>query len=179
MLLRKTAAILCIIVMGTFFLDEVSAQNRYIGGTFSYAGTGVEYVRDIDSRTFVSYRLRMDTSSMFWSRLSSPGISAAAVFNIVFAGFESRNGVPVSFYAGPGVSAGYGTDIIGPTGMFIGLMGRVGAECRFPRGISLSLSLSPMIGGHFRIMDGMVNMRLFKTGLNYGVMPEVGVRYNF
>lgn len=177
--MKRAASILCLILMSALFLDETIAQEQYLGGTFSYAGTGIEYVRDVDSNTFVCCQLRLDTSSMFWSRMSNPGISASAIWNVVFAGFESRNGVPVDFYAGPGVSAGYGVDIFGPPGMFIGLKGRVGAECRFPRGISVSLSLSPLIGGHFKMMDGMVNMRLFRSGLYYGMMPEAGIRYNF
>lgn len=81
--MKRAASILCLILMSALFLDETIAQEQYLGGTFSYAGTGIEYVRDVDSNTFVCCQLRLDTSSMFWSRMSNPGISASAIWNVV------------------------------------------------------------------------------------------------
>lgn len=176
---KISAAILCTIALCTLFLGEISAQSRYAGLTFSYAGCGLDYSFDIDDKNFAEFQLRAETAEMFRSFHRYPGISASAVWNLIFASTLSRNGNMIRFYSGPGISAGYSRDILAPAGLFFGLKGRVGAECSFPRGISISINLSPMIGGHFTIKDEMLNMRLFKVGLLYGTMPEVSVRYKF
>ena len=178
-MLRK-ATILCIMLIATLFLDVAHAQEKSAGATFSYAGTGVEYIRYKDSRHFSQYQLRVETSGIFWSGRGNPGISASAFWNIVIAERQSRNDNTVRIYAGPGISAGYGGDTKNhPSGIFFGLKGRVGAECSFPRKVTVSLSVSPMLGGHFSMRDGMVNMRLYRTGLCYALMPEAAIRYNF
>lgn len=177
--MKRIISILCAFLMTTLFLSESFAQDRSFGATFSYAGTGLEYVQFADSRHFAQYQLRMETTSLFWSDHGKSGISASAFWNTVFAQIESRNGNLVRFYAGPGICAGYSEDIMNPSGIFFGLKGCIGAECSFARGIAISLSISPMLGGHFRLKDGMVNMRLYRGGLCYGFMPEAGIRYIF
>lgn len=178
-MIRK-ASILCIMLIVTFFLDVAHAQEKSVGATFSYAGTGLEYVTSKDSRHFSQYQVRLETSGIFWSDRGTPGISASAFWNIVIAEKKSRNDNTVRIYAGPGFSAGYGGDLKNhPSGIFFGLKGRLGAECSFPRRVTISLSISPMLGGHFSMRDGMINMRLYRTGLCYALMPEAGIRYNF
>lgn len=175
----KANAILCVLVATALCLDEMSAQQRNIGMTFSYAGTGLEYCFDIDDDNFVGVQLRAETSALFAFRSVYPGASASVFWNMIFKKMESANGNPIRFYAGPGLGIGYSNDIIGPPGMFFGLKGRVGGECTFARGVTISMNLSPMLGGHFRINEGMVNMRLYRSGLLYGIMPEVSIRYEF
>lgn len=166
-------------MLTTLFLDEAIAQEKSAGVTFSYAGTGVEYAQYIDNRHFAQYQLRIETSNLFWRENGKAGISASAYWNTVFAKKESRNANIIHFYAGPGVGIGYGGDGIREPGLFLGLRCRVGASCSFPRGIAISLSVSPMLGGHFRTDDGMINMRLYRSGLFYGIMPEAAIRYIF
>ena len=168
----KANAILCVLVATALCLDEMNAQQRN-------AGTGLEYCCDVDEENFVGVQLRAETAALFASRSAYPGVSASAFWNMIFKKMDSANGNPVRFYAGPGLCIGYSNDIIGPPGMFFGLKGRVGGECTFTRGVTISMNLSPMLGGHFRINEGMVNMRLYKAGLLYGIMPEVSIRYEF
>lgn len=177
--MKRTASILCILLASTLFLSKAFAQERSIGASFSYAGTGLDYVQFTDSRHFAVYKFRVETMSLYWQNQGSAGVSASAFWNTVFSQVESRNGNTIRFYAGPGVSIGYSEDIMAPAGVIFGLMGSIGAECSFPRGIAISLSLSPMLGGHFKRKDGMVNMRLYRSGLCYGFMPEAGIRYIF
>lgn len=177
--MKTTLSILCVLMATTLFLDGLYAQDRSFGATFSYAGNGIDYVGYTDSRHFAQYQMRIETVGLFWSGNGKAGISASAIWNTVFASIESRNGNNILFFAGPGITAGYSEDIKYSSGLIFGLKGRVGAECRFPRGITISLSISPMLGGHFIRKDGMINMHLYKYGLCYGLMPEAGIRYNF
>ncbi|MBO5815549.1 MAG: hypothetical protein J6R30_05490 [Bacteroidales bacterium] len=177
--MKKAVAILGGIIMAALFLSEAFAQERSFGGTFSYAGTGLDYMHFSDSRHFAQYQLRLETGSLFWSDQGNLGISASAFWNTVFSQIESRNGNLVRFYAGPGISIGYSEDIRNLPGIFFGLKGSIGAECSFSKGVSISLSISPMFGGHFSRKDSMVNMRLYRYGLCYGLMPEAGIRYIF
>lgn len=177
--MRKIVSILCVFCATALFLSEAFAQERSLGATFSYAGTGLDYVQFTDDRHFAQYQIRLETTSLFWSGHGKAGISASAFWNTVFAQIVSRNGNVVRYYAGPGVCAGYSQDIMNPYGVFCGLKGSIGAECSFPRGIAISLSISPMLGGHFRLKDGMLNMRIYRGGLCYGFMPEAGIRYIF
>ena len=177
--MRKTAAILCFIIVNTLFLSVLNAQNKGIGATFSYAGIGAEYAFDIDKANFAEFQLRMDTMEIYRTSSAFPGISASAFWNMIFARFESRNGNPVRFYAGPGISIGYTGDSGRHHGLVFGVKGRIGGECAFPRGISVAISISPMIGGHFGIRDNMVNMRLYRNGLIQSIMPEVSIRHKF
>ena len=126
----KTAlrVILCALMLATFFLDEAFAQERSLGGTFSYAGTGVEYVHYHDDRHFAQYQLRVETAGIYWSELGKTGVSASAFWNTIFATSESRNGNTVKFFAGPGITTGYSGDFMRPQGVILGLKGRAGAE---------------------------------------------------
>ena len=92
---------------------------------------------------------------------------------------RSPNDNIIRFYAGPGIGIGYSDDLMVKTGVFIGLKAMIGGECSFSRRLALSLSISPMLGGHFRQNDGMISMRLYRDGLIYGVMPKAGIRYLF
>ncbi len=170
---------MCTFLVTALFLSVTYAQEKSLGATFSYAGTGLDYVQFTDRHHFAQYQLRMETTSLFWSDHGKAGISASAFWNTVFAESESRNGNIIRFYAGPGICAGYSEDIKNPPGVIFGLKGSIGAECSFSRGIAISLSVSPMIGGHFRLKDGMLNMSLYKGGLCYGFMPEAGIRFIF
>lgn len=176
---RTVAILMCLSAAIIFTLDDIHGQSRSIGATFSYAGIGVEYAADIDEGNFAEFQLRMETVEMFNRAGSLPGISASAFWNIIFTKLESGNGNPIRFYAGPGISLGYAQDRISPHGMIFGVKGRVGGECSFPRGISVSMNISPVIGGHFGITDGMVNMRVYRNGLLQILMPEASIRYRF
>lgn len=176
---RTVAILICLSAAMLFTPDDIHGQSRSIGATFSYAGTGVEYALDVDEGNFAEFQLRMETAEMFRRAGSLPGISASAFWNIIFSKFKSSNGNPIRFYAGPGITLGYDADLQSPHGLIFGVKGRIGGECAFPRGISISMNISPAVGGHFGVTDGMVNMRVYRNGLLQILMPEASIRYRF
>jgi hypothetical protein len=177
--MKRIVFISYIVLVTALFSDGICAQEKSFGATFSYAGTGFDYMRYIDSRHFAQYQIRMESASLLWAGHGKAGVSASAFWNSVFAQIESRNGNTVRFYAGPGISLGYSEDFTYRSGLIFGLKGNIGAECHFARGVDISLSIAPMLGGHFRRKEGMVNMRLYRSGIYYALMPEIGIRYNF
>ncbi len=170
---------ICILLACTLSLSAASAQPKSIGSTFSYAGVGFVYEHEIDETSFAEIQLRMETSSIFHYREFKPGAAVSFTWNMKFAEIEARDGNRVIFFAGPGAAAGFTEDMFSRRGLMFGLKGRVGAECTFDRNISISMSVSPVLGVHLAMHEGMLNMLLYKTGLAYAVMPEIGIKYAF
>ncbi len=175
----RTISKICILILCTFFLSEAHAQKKALGATFSYAGVGLSYEHKIDDTSFMDMQLRMETSSMFSGRSNFPGVTASFTWNMIFAESRSRDGEKIIFFAGPGAITGFAGDLKRRGGLIFGLKGRIGGECTFDRNISISLSVSPVIGVHTGRKGSMVNMLLYKTGLLYGIMPEIGIKYAF
>ncbi len=176
--MKRPFAIICTLIC-TLFLGELHAQPKSIGSTFSYAGVGLVYEHEIDESSFAEIQLRMETSSVFHHRLFKPGAAASFTWNMKFAEMESRDGDRIIFFAGPGAALGFTEDMYIRRGLMFGLKGRVGAECTFDRKISVSLSVSPVLGVHLAMHEGMLNMLLYKIGLAYTIMPEIGIKYAF
>ncbi len=178
--MKKWYLIICVFIC-TFSQGRADAQVKSVGATFCYAGTGISYEHSIDEGSFMEFQLRMETSSVFGKKKNSiPGVSASFSWNMIFAETESCEGNRVVFFAGPGAIVGWSEDMMKRTGLVFGLKGRVGGECTFiRRNVSISLSLSPVIGLHMSARNGMMDMLLYKTGLLYGIMPEVGIKYAF
>ncbi len=176
---RTISKICILIILCTFFLSEAHARKKSLGSTFSYAGIGLSYEHKIDDASFMDIQLRMETSSMFSGSSSFPGATASFTWNMIFAQTTSREGNKVIFFAGPGAIAGFAGDLKSRGGFIVGLKGRVGGECTFSRNVSVSLSISPVIGVHTGRTGSMVSMLMYKTGLLYGIMPEVGIKYAF
>lgn len=175
----RTAGILLVILLTTSFLGGIHAQPRSAGMTFSYSGIGISYMHDIDPESFAEIQLRAETVEMFNGKAGHPGVSASFTWNMLLADFISRNGNKIDIYAGPGFIFGSAEDMMRPTGFFFGMKGKIGAECTFSRKIALSLSLAPVIGVHFGRESEMLSMHLFRNGLLYTIMPEIGIRYSF
>ncbi len=174
----KRITTLCILLC-TLFLGVLHAQPKSIGSTFSYAGTGLVYEHRTDDKSFVEIQVRMETSSVFNNRKFEPGITGSFTWNMEFADIEARDGNKVIFFAGPGAIVGLTEDLSSRRGVMFGLKGKIGAECRFDRKITVSMGISPVIGVHTAFHEGMLNMLLYKTGLLYTIMPEVGIKYAF
>lgn len=168
-----------VILMTSLFLSGINAQERSIGATFSYAGTGISFQNKVKEDTFIEIQLRAETTHLFASASDTPGMSASLTWNMIFAEMISPDGNKISFFAGPGISAGFADDIPIHKGIVFGLKGRVGVECSFKRKIALSACVSPVVGAHVSMKDGMPYMLFYKTGLMSCVMPEVGIRYIF
>ncbi len=171
--------ILCAMILSTLLLGEMHAQSKAVGSSFSYAGIGLVYEHDVDENSFSCIRLRIETPALFNDGDKRPGISASFSWNMIFADIQSRSGNKIALYAGPGTAVGMTGDLTRDTGLMFGLMGTIGGECTFSRNVTVSMSISPVIGLHLGAGDGMLNMLLYKTGLLYGIMPEVGIKYTF
>lgn len=165
--------------MTSLFLGGINAQERSIGATFSYAGAGISFQNSVNEDTFIEVQLRAETSHLFGSLCDTPGVTASATWNMIFSELTSPDGNRICFFAGPGITAGFADDIAFHKGLVFGLKGRVGCECRFKRNVTVSGCISPVIGAHVTMKDGMPCMLLYKTGLMSAVMPEIGIRYNF
>ncbi len=160
-------------------MGELHAQMKSVGTTYSYAGVGLSYEHNIDDESFIDVQLRMETASMFSYGRSRPGISGSFTWNMIFADKTMRDGSKLDFFIGPGLIAGYTDDIRSGKGIIFGLKGKIGGECTFKRKIAVSISLAPVLGVHLGRHDGMLNMLFYKTGLLYGIMPEIGLKYAF
>lgn len=171
--------ILTIMIMTVLCLGNLSAQPKTVGISFCFSGIGVEYGHQVDMNSFAEFQLKAETTHVFTSFAPYPGFSGSVFWNVIFARHLSRNGNEIRLYAGPGLSAGFSRDILTLEGPFFGLRGRIGGECTFSRGVALRVSLSPMIGMHLRSENKMMGMRLYKTGLLYSIMPEIGISYPF
>ncbi len=174
----RKISIICIIIC-TLFMGELHAQMKSVGTTYSYAGIGFIYEHDIDSGSFIDVQLRMETVSLLKDRRNLPGVSGSFTWNMILAEKIMSDGNKLDIFAGPGLIVGYTDDIRSGKGFMFGLKGRVGGECTFKRRISVSISIAPVLGMHLGRHDGMLNMLFYKTGILYGIMPEVGLKYAF
>lgn len=161
------------------FHGESIAQRNSLGTSWSLSGIGISYERDMIDDSFAHFAVQAELGEMFIGRGTRPGVSAAFTWNIIFAQMESRNGVPVRFYAGPGFAAGIAQDFMGHPGLFFGLKGRVGMQCQFARNINVSLSLAPILGIHISKVDEYILTRAYRNGVIQVIIPEIGISYRF
>lgn len=175
----KGVKISCAVLLALSLANETHAQSRAVGASFSYAGVGLVYEYDVSEDTFAEIQFRAEMSEVFRSMAPFPGVTASWTWNMYFAQVRSGNGNGIRFFAGPGVIAGFTPDMRAPYGALFGLKGRIGGECRFERNVSISVSISPVLGAHVSMRDGMPHMKLYRNGLPYGAMPEIGIKYMF
>ncbi len=163
----------------TLFLGEANAQKKSVGSSFSYAGIGFVYDHTVDENSFTSFQMRLETANRYDKRSNGIGFTTSLSWNMIFSEKESPEGNTIKFYAGPGLIAGVAGDIKRKSGMVFGMKGVIGGECTFKRKVCISMDVSPVIGVHLARRDGMWNMLLYKTGLMYAIMPEIGIKYAF
>lgn len=169
--------ILSTLVLALAICTEAHSQPKSVGTSFCFAGIGLTYEHATTDDAYIRFQLRTETTDYFLTRFLTPGASAALSWNMPIGERISRNGNKIRFYAGPGLTGGLSSDLTALHGPFIGLVGRVAGECAFSRGITISVSLSPMLGVHLSRMNDYLTMRMFRNGLLYGLMPEIGISY--
>lgn len=152
-------------------------QPKSAGVSFCYSGTGVTYEYFTSPDTFVQLQLRSDSAEAFGRADDEPCFATSATWNIICGELTSRNGNKVRLLAGPGLTAGITDDYMSGRGPFAGLAGRFGGECAFDRGITLSVTVTPMLGVHLSRVDDYISMRMFRKGIIYAIMPEIGIKY--
>lgn len=152
-------------------------QPKSAGVSFGHSGAGVTYEYFTSSDTFVQLHLREDSVVAGLRTDNEPCFAASVTWNIICGELTSRNGNKVRLLAGPGLIAGITDDYMSKRGPFAGLAGRFGGECAFDRGITLSITVTPMLGMHLSRVDDYISMRMFRKGITYAIMPEIGIKY--
>lgn len=169
-----TATLLLIMPLSSY------AQPKSLGVTFSFSGFALNYGHALNRcNSFIEASIKAETAEIFLYRASSPGISGSVTWNIPLKEWMSVDGNILTFFAGPGLVAGYGQDYKMPAGVFFGLMGRVGIECNFSRHVVISAFLSPVLGSHVEFHRDHLTMRAYRNGILWALSPEVGVKYRF
>lgn len=173
----KTVLLILLLITGVW---NVCAQTRAAGASFSFSGLGVSYEESPAEGTFYEFGLKAELGEVLTDRTDCPGVSASFTCNYIISRWQSANHNEIILYAGPGIETGWIKDFHRERGLFIGLKGRVGLRCMFPRRIIVSVSLAPCFGAHFisREYTG-VRMEYYRYGLMNTVMPEIGIKYAF
>lgn len=154
-------------------------QPKAISSLWSLNGIGLGYEHVIDADSFIQTDLRAEMTEVFMNRKGKAGATASFTWNMIFSVIESGNDNAIRFYAGPGAIIGLANDRKSGYGGIFGFKGRIGAECTYDRHVSLSFCFAPVIGMHISRRNETVNMRMYRNGVIYGIMPEVGIKYAF
>lgn len=158
---------------------DLCAQPKAISTIWSFSGIGLGYEHHMADNSFIQAEIKSELTEVFVNRKGRVGATASFTWNLVFAQLMSGNGNTVRFYAGPGAIAGMAADRKTSAGCTFGIKGRIGAECTFDRHICLSAGIAPVLGMHTSMKDDVFNMRLYRNGLIYGLLPEISIKYAF
>ena len=157
-----------------------SAQPQSIGITSSFRGFSISYDHKLKNNdSFLEMSIMADTEEFFLFRSDHPGVSASVNWNIIFKQWLTSEGNTMSLYAGPGATIGYGKDFKTEDGLHFGLQGRLGIKCDYNKKISISACITPIIGSHMTFDDRYVSMKYFRNGIQYALVPEIGIKYRF
>lgn len=189
---RKGRGILSFLTMTLLFSSGFSslyARSRTIGATLSYTGVAVSYEHATKKdNSCLDLSLKVEFSEFTSSASSYLGASASLTWNSTLKEWTTSEGNTIGFFAGPGVVIGYGKDFPDcrnttlnkvSDGVFFGIKGKLGVECRFTRKVNLTASVSPIIGSHLVYDNGLVTMKWYRKGLYYALVPEIGIKYRF
>ena len=158
----------------------VIAQPKSVGVSFSYTGISLSYeMNSHKSNSFIDLELKAENSEFYAGRSKFPGISASASLNYYLKQWCSDDGTSVNLFAGPGLIAGYCPDYKTLSGVIFGLKGKLGTECIFNRNVLVSVAIAPILGTHLLLKDDAVQMKYYRNGLQYALIPEIGIKYRF
>lgn len=159
-----------------------AAQSKSIGGIFSYTGVAVSMDLSLPERhgdVFLQLNLKAECTEFYAGRSEYPGVSASVSWNYILKQWNSSDNNQVSLYAGPGLTLGYGPDYKSPDGLLFGLKGVIGLQGSFKRNVTISASVAPVVGSHAVFKNEGVEMKYHRIGLQYGLIPEIGIKYRF
>lgn len=165
--------------MAVASLFNAKAQDRTLGTSWSLSEVGVTYEHYTSEDGFARISLQAEMFEIYFGNGRYPGVSADFTWNMRFAQIKSGNHVPISFLAGPGFAVGQAKDLGRSEGFFFGLVGRVGLQCAYERGVNMSISLAPILGLHVSKSKENYMMRVYNNGLLQAVMPEISLSYRF
>lgn len=159
----------------------VSAQDRMIGGTFSFNEFALGFSSQISEKARYAVDANLDMTGIVLGEYDAPGFSVDFTYQFIIGRKKFPDGEVLSGFAGPGFSAGYvrGTD--GKYGLLAGLCGIVGMEYSFRVPVSLSLSVNPVLGLTVNrpAPNSLYRMELYRYGLLYSLVPHLGIKYRF
>lgn len=168
------------LIVSLLYIGISYAQPKAIGTTYSFSGICISYEHSVKGDSFIEAEIKAELSEVFVNRTDMPGVSTSFTWNYVLKNWTSAEGNEVRMYAGPGIAAGICKDFKKPSGIFLGLKGRIGTECSFSsRNIIISACLAPVLGTHVTLNGKILEMRYYRNGLLSTIMPEVGIRYMF
>ncbi len=157
-----------------------AAQDRSAGLNLAYNEFSAFIGLPLEKNESLRLSLNLDMSGVISGEYLFPGISADAVYLFSFGSSLHAAGESSSFFAGPGISAGYVRNLPGSLGIMAALTGCFGFEYTFAVPVSLSVSLEPSIGIHINEDEfGYVTMDFYKTGFFYSLLPHIGIKYRF
>ena len=168
---------ICFVVCAA--MSYVHAQPKALGTSYSFNGPGITYEHYLNPECFINADIRAEMLAYFMDRTDSPGVSASLSCSFIINEWSSRNNNTIRLFAGPGVAIGMAHNFRKDMGYFFGLKGCIGAECRFDRHISLSLSLNPVLGSHMVLREEHLEMKYYRNGLINTILPEIGIKYTF
>ena len=156
--------------------------SRAVGASFSPMGTSVIYQHNTSAGAFSAFSLSADTWDMIRGRTRLPGIRVGYAYDFVTLTSARSDGGVFTMYVGPGVTAGYVADYQVKGGVMFGLMMDFGVEYLFPKGISLTVAMAPVLGFHINAGtedDAFTIMSLYRYGIGDAIFPQVGIKYHF
>ncbi len=170
---------LAVFAVASMHSFRVDAQPRTLGAGISFNGLSATYEHTLKDNSFVELSLKAECCELSAGRSSYPGALFSANWNYILKEWKSCEGNTVNLFVGPGITAGYSKDYNTSSGMILGIKGRVGFECLFCRNIAISAAMSPIIGSHIIFGEAMTSMKYYRNGLQYGLIPEIGIKYRF
>ena len=175
-----------------FFAAVASAQEVSAGVYNSVRGIGASVSIPSGEFDASSLTLFADIYGIPSGRTKIPGVKFNYTRQFVFRTIEYENTL-FSFYAGPGVSAGYVFDhengafsdydkpLLMNQGFMAALSGSAGCLFTFSRRVVLDLFWTVEGGIHIRRDEtlGNIDLRLYRNGLTQAWMPQLAIRAFF
>lgn len=169
-----------ILLAAMFSFARAAAQDRSAGAGFAWNEFTASFQIRMNDDGFLRTSLNLDMTDVISGKSLYPGFSADAAYLFEFAEKRFRNREYFTFFAGPGICAGYVRNVSGDFGIMGALSGCIGFDYVFNVPFSLGLTLEPAIGVHLRrTAFGLTKMDFYKTGLISSLMPHLFIKYRF
>ena len=157
----------------------------------SIKGIGLTFHQPVDETEFNSFTLFTEVYGIPTGRTGQVGVKFNYSRNIIFHQTDFENSL-LSFYAGPGVSAGYLRDaefglhenhlvpLKHKPGFMLALSGTVGSHFHFRRKLSIDISFTADLGIHLRRDETLnsIGLNLYKNGIFQALYPQVSILYS-
>ena len=172
--------ILICVVLFTTSGKVLSGQPKAGGISLSFNNLGVSFEQYETDGNVSEFSLHARFPEVFLGIKDILGCDVSYTWNLKIGEIESSEGNKVCFFAGPGAIVGWGQDYKTASGVYLGMKGRIGAECSYTRHkVTISAYIAPVLGAHVRKTEDSVKMDYYKNGLIYALVPEIGIKYRF